>query len=89
MASLPGMISLVFLYRFRYINHRRYPNILFIVLKKMQQLAMCVYVDIDIMSAANAVEKENQQGVRFHRFFNQADHVVGRLAIDAIAINVI
>src|ERR1700733_42994 len=54
----------------------------------MQQLAVLIQIDIDIVPPAYPMEKEDQQSMRLHRLLHQVDHIVCRLPVDRITIDI-
>src|ERR1700753_1858094 len=55
----------------------------------MQQLAMLIQIYIDIVISAYPMKKKDQQRVAAHGLFDQFDHIITVLSVDAIAIDII
>ena len=58
---------------FRYLDHRSDPNVLFVILDKVQQLAVLAKANVDVVPTANPMEKEDHQGMSSHGMSDQGN----------------
>ena len=78
-----------FFYILCHINHRSYPDSFFMCFKIVQQLAMFFKADIKIMSATHTMEQKYEQRMSLLCLFYQVDHILSRLPVDGVAVDIV